>query len=316
VTRTWLERPEGGHAWAMRLFAAVALGLGRSLSRLVLLPITAYFLLRRRPERRASRIYLERVLGRPPTWLEIARHFHTFAGVTLDRVYFLTENLRRFDTRLIGLDELHRAMDLGRGVLLIGAHVGSFDALRAASTHRPDVTVRVVLDAEHSPALSAILRQLNPQIAAGIINPRKAGTMVALEIGAALNDGALVTMLADRSRPGNATVSVDFLGQLAEFPTAPWQIAAALHVPVVLCVGLYRGRKRYDLHFELLAERLHIDRSQRQHQLREVVQRFADRLAALARLAPYNWFNFYDFWNELAPGDRHADADDRNAARR
>ena len=142
--------------------------------------------------------------------------------------------------------------------------------------------MRVVLDAEHSPALSAILRQLNPQIAAGIINPRKDGTAVALEIGAALNQGALVTMLADRGRPGNPTVSVDFLGQPAEFPTAPWQIAAALHVPIVLCVGLYRGGNRYDLHFEMLTEQLQVDRRQRQQQLRDVVQDFANRLGSPA----------------------------------
>ena len=308
MTREWLDRPEGGSAWALRLFTAVALGLGRTVSRLVLLPITGYFMLRRGPERRASRAYLTRVLGRPPTWLEVARHFHTFAGVTLDRVFFLTGRLDRIDMRLVGLAELHRAMDLGRGVLLIGAHVGSFDALRAASTHRPDVTVRVVLDAEHSPALSAILRQLNPRIAAGIINPRQDGTAVALEIGAALSQGALVTMLADRGRPGNATASVDFLGDAAEFPTAPWQIAAALHVPVVLCAGLYRGGNRYDLHFEVVAEELHVDRRQRQQQLQRVVQQYADRLAALVRTAPYNWFNFYDFWNEPAHGGAAAGA--------
>lgn len=315
MTDTWLRRPEGGSGLAMRTLAAVALGLGRTVARLALPPIAAYFLLRRGPERRASREYLARVFGREPTWLEIARHFYTFATVTLDRVYFLTESLWRFDMRLIGIEELHRAMDLGRGVLLIGAHVGSFDALRAASTHRPDVTVRVVLDAEHSPALSAILQQLNPRIAAGIINPRKDGTTVALEIAAALNEGALVTMLADRGRPGNATARVEFLGQPAEFPTAPWQIAAALHVPVVLCTGLYRGGNRYDLHFELITQRLEIDRSQRQRQLRAVVQDFANRLAALVRAAPYNWFNFYDFWNEPAPGDRRPGADGERRTR-
>jgi hypothetical protein len=29
----------------------------------------------------------------------------------------------------------------------------------------------------------------------------------------------------------------------------------------------------------------------------EIVQRYADRLAHHARTAPYNWFNFYDFWH-------------------
>jgi predicted LPLAT superfamily acyltransferase len=190
-----------------------------------------------------------------------------------------------------------------------------FDALRAASTLRPEVTVRVVLDADHSPALSAILRQLNPQIAAGIINPRKDGTAVALEIGAGLNQGALVTMLADRGRPGNATARVDFLGRPAEFPTAPWQIAAAAHVPVVLCAGLYRGGNRYDLHFELVTEQLQIDRKERQVQLRGVIQDFANRLADQLRVAPYNWFNFYDFWNDRPPGVDQPDARSNSTAR-
>lgn len=314
MTREWLDRPEGGTAWALRLFAAVARGFGRTLSRLVLLPITAYFMLRRAPERQASRVYLRRVLGREPGWLEVARHIHTFAGVTLDRVYFLTGELQRFDMRLVGIEQLHAAMDLGRGVLLIGAHVGSFDALRAASRLRPEVTVRVVLDAQHSPALSAILKQLNPEIAAGIIDPRQNGTAVALEIGAALNEGALVTMLGDRGRPGNPTAAVEFLGSTARFPTAPWQIAAALHVPIVLCVGLYRGGNRYDLHFELLTNKLQVERRHREQQLQLVIQDFAERLAALVREAPYNWFNFYDFWNEPAPSDRRPGTDgDRRA---
>jgi len=315
VTDVWLQRPEGGSGLAIRLLVGVALGLGRRVARVVLLPVTAYFLIRRGPERRASRAYLARVLGRVPTWLEVTRHFHAFAGVTLDRVYFLSDSMWRFDVRLIGLEDLHHAMDLDRGVLLVGAHVGSFDALRAASTLRPDVTLRVVLDREHSPVLSAVLTQLNPRIAAGIINPRKDGTAVALEIGAALNQRALVTMLADRGRPGNATASVDFLGGTAEFPTAPWQIAAALHVPIVLCAGLYRGGNRYDLHFELLTEQLQIDRRQRQQQLREVVQDFANRLAALLSIAPYNWFNFYDFWNDGPAGNDHPRAGGSTTAR-
>jgi predicted LPLAT superfamily acyltransferase len=296
MTGDWLKRPEGGGAFALRTIALIAQTLGRTVSRLVLLPITAYFLVRRGPERRASRAYLARVLGRDPTWLEVARHFHAFAGVTLDRVFFLTGSLSRFDVRMVGVEELHRLMGLGRGVLLVGAHVGSFDALRAASSNRPDARVRVVLDAEHSPALSAILRKLNPEIASGIINPRQDGTAVVLEIGAALSEGALVTMLGDRGRPGNAMVSVDFFGDRAAFPTAPWQIAAALHVPVVLCVGLFRGGNRYDLHFEIIRNPMRLDRRERARQLQEAVQDYAHRLEALVRGAPYNWFNFFDFW--------------------
>jgi predicted LPLAT superfamily acyltransferase len=79
-------------------------------------------------------------------------------------------------------------------------------------------------------------------------------------------------------------------------------------MPVMLAFGLYRGGNRYDLHFELFADRLVIERARRTEALDEILQRFADRLAHYAQLAPYNWFNFYDFWQEGAAGIAPHDA--------
>lgn len=226
----------------------------------------------------------------------MVRHFHSFAAVTLDRVFFLNGRLDCFDIRLHGVEELHRVMELRRGVLLVGAHLGSFEALRAVSMKRPDAVVRMVLDAAHSPILSSILSSLNPAVGRSIIDPRQSGVAVALEIGAALQRGELVTMLADRDRPGQERARAAFLGEMANFPTAPWQIAAVTRVPVVFCVGLHAGGNRYDLHFELLTERLVIDRRARAQQIQSAVQDFASRLERHVRRAPFNWFNFYDFW--------------------
>lgn len=307
MTVHWIERREGGNVVALKLIKTAAVLFGRRITRLSLLPITIYFLIRRKPERLASRAYLRRALSREPSVFEIARHFHHFAAVTLDRVYFLTNQLEEFEARTFGLDELDRALSFGRGVLMVGAHVGSFDALRALSTLRPDVTLRVVLDEEHSPALSNTLRELDPEMAASIINPRKSGAAVAIEIGQALRAGGLVTLLADRVRPGNPTITVDFLGDTIRLPIAPWQIASALHVPIVLCVGLFQGRNRYDLHFQLLSEALVADRRDRRQLMQATAQRFADHLAALLFSAPYNWFNFYEFWNTSATAHQPSD---------
>jgi predicted LPLAT superfamily acyltransferase len=89
-------------------------------------------------------------------------------------------------------------------------------------------------------------------------------------------------------------------------------MAAALKVPVMLCFGLYRGGNRYDLHFEPFADTVVLDRSNRAASLNAVIQRFADRLAHHARAAPYNWFNFYDFWALHEPSD--APRNETNAA--
>jgi predicted LPLAT superfamily acyltransferase len=292
----WMSRPEGGGRVALWFVRTLALRIGRTPARLVLAPVAAYFVLRRGPERRASRRFLARALGRPATLRDVWRHMFTFAVVTLDRIFLLTEEFRRFELRTHGLDEVFETVDFSRGVLFIGAHVGSFDALRVLALQKPGLKVHPVIDLKQNPTVSRLLNALNPAIAGSIINARQDGVATALAIREALEQRAVVTLLADRARPGNDLATVDLLGLPAALPTAPWLLAIALKVPVVLCFGLYRGGRCYELHFEKFADSLVAPRPARAAVVIQVVQRFADRLSHYARLAPYNWFNFYDLW--------------------
>jgi predicted LPLAT superfamily acyltransferase len=293
----WQQRPEGGGRFAIWLIHAIARGGGRMLSRLLLYPITAYFLLVRGPERRASRAYLARVLGRPATLGEVARHLHCFASTILDRVFLLSGQLRRFDVRVSGLEPLHASMDEGRGVLLFGSHHGSFEALRVLSRERPEVQLRVVMDRAQNAVITQMLEALSPEIARTVIDARQDGVAITLAISEAARENALIGLLVDRAKAGEPTTVVPFLGAPAEFPDAPFLIASALRVPVVLSFGLYRGGRRYDLHFEPFPIEHDVPRAQRRAALARMQARYAQRLEHYVRLAPYNWFNFYDFWN-------------------
>jgi predicted LPLAT superfamily acyltransferase len=308
----WKQRPEGGGRFALWLIRSIALYGGRGVGRLLLYPITLYFLIRRGPERLASRAYLTRVLDRPASLFDVARHIHTFSCTLLDRVFLLSERFTRFDIEVHGLETLHAIMDQGRGALLLGSHHGSFESLRVLSQTRADVDVRVVLDKGQNPAITQLLDALNPDLARGVIDAGQSGTSIVLAIGEAAAQGALIGLLADRSRPGEPFIHCDFLGSPAPFPIAPMLIASSLHIPVVLCFGLYRGGRRYDLHFELFSEGLRIPRAERATALGELLQRYASRLEHHVRDAPYNWFNFYDFWQtaaepEAGPAVRAAD---------
>ena len=78
-------------------------------------------------------------------------------------------------------------------------------------------------------------------------------------------------------------------------------MAHALRVPVILGFGVYHGGNRYTAHFELFAEHLRLPRENREAAIAEFAQRYAQRLEHYVRSAPYNWFNFYDYWQpELA----------------
>lgn len=298
----WSEHREGGSRFALWMIRTFGLRFGRRCSRLLLYPITLYFFVRRGAERRASYDYLRRVTGRPASWHMVYRHIHCFASTILDRIYLLTDHLRKFDVRTFGLDELHAQMRPDRGMLLLGAHVGSFEALRVLSLQRPDVKVRVVLNTQQTPAMTELLHALNPDIASNVIDASRPGHEVVFALHDAMNEGALATLLGDRARPNEATIEIDFLGAPAQFPIAPFLIASMLKVPIVLCLGLYRGGRSYDLVFETLAEQLDLPRRGREAELRAFVQRYAERLEHHVRAHPYNWFNFYDFWKTDSAG--------------
>ncbi len=298
----WSERREGGGHFAIWLILTIGLRLGRRAARVLLYPITLYFYVRRPYERAASRAFFARLSGRSAGVLQVMRHIHRFAAVLLDRVFLLSGRFRDFDVRVTGLAQLMALQRPQRGLLLVGAHVGSFEALRVLA-ERPDAPrVCVLMDTHKTPALTELLHALNPGIAANVIDAGRPGSEIVLALAEALEAGALVAILGDRARRGERTVNVDFFGAPAVFPTAPYQFAAALGVPLVLCLGLYRGGNRYDLVFEPLADRVELPRENRQAALEALAARYAARLEHHLRQDPCNWFNWHDFWDTEASG--------------
>ncbi|HJR11125.1 MAG TPA: acyltransferase [Rhodanobacteraceae bacterium] len=301
--RHWLSRPEAGGWFAIWLIRFIGLHFGRGFARLFLYPITLYFYFRRGPERRASRDYFRRLGGRPGSAWQVMRLIHAFAATILDRVFLLARGIGSFRVSMHGVEELHRHLDRGQGVMLLGAHVGSFEVLRVLAARRPECRLKLVMDKSKTPALTALLEALAPELSDGVIDTSRGGTDIVLALSEAAREGAMITLLGDRGRPHELMREVPFLGTDAPFPAAPWQIAALLKVPVVLCLGMYRGGSRYDLVFETLAESVELPRTGRNAALDSYIRHYATRLEHHLRVAPYNWFNFYDFWQPQSIAD-------------
>jgi predicted LPLAT superfamily acyltransferase len=294
MTQAWLEQRERSNLLVIRAMVWLVRTLGRRTGRALLYPICLYFLLFSPRARGASRQYLGRVLGRAPGWRDVFRHYHTFAAVVLDRVFFLTGRTREFDVRIDGEPLLYQVLGAGRGCVLVGAHLGSFEALRALARDKP-VRVNLVMYEDNARKIATVLKAVDPQLASSVIGLGSVDSM--LRVAACLERGEWIGVLADRALDDEGQETVDFLGEPAAFPASPFRIAAMLGRPVILMVGLYRGSNRYDLRFERLFEDAELARGRRPS-AREWVQRYAARLEHYCREAPYNWFNFYDFWGE------------------
>ena len=300
----WTHDGERGNRFALRAMATIALVCGRPVARLVLHPIALYFLLFAPGSRRQSARYLGRVLGRPARWRDLYRHILCFATTVLDRVYLARGRLDLFHMQLQGAPLMDELVAQGRGAMLLGAHFGSFEALHALGASRPGLRVAMAMYPDNARMIHGILQAVAPDFQLDIITIGRPSATLAVRDW--LDGGGLVGLLGDRHLHADgartAVVTLPFLGQPAPFSLGPLRLAMLLRRRVAFMSAAYLGGRRYDVRFEPLADfsAPPADAAARERLLREALQAYVQRLEALCRGAPYNWFNFFDFWHEDA----------------
>jgi predicted LPLAT superfamily acyltransferase len=291
----WAERPERSNLFTIRLIVWIALTLGRRSARLFLLPICLYFYLFAGEARKASNKYLRKVLQRKPGIVDSLRHFYTFSATILDRVFLLNGRYDKFDIR-VHIDEASKQiLNSKQGCILLGAHFGSFEITRVYAHQVNGPPAMMVMYEKNALKLNAVLSAINPQLSQRIIGLGQIDSM--LKVEQALQRGEFIGILADRGlAQGHASIACDFLGEAANFPTGPLRMAYILKQPVILMAGIYRGGNRYDLYFEHTIDMHALENLPRKEALNMAIQQYAAGLEQHCRNAPYNWFNFYDFW--------------------
>jgi len=291
----WLTQRERGALLGIRAVFWLATVLGRAPMRQFMRLIALWYFAFDARLRAVSRDYLTRLHGRPVRAHEVYGHLLRFARVTLDRAFLLLGRRGTFVVKSTGHHHLEQLTQARQGAVLLGAHLGSFEAMRAgaAKDHLP---LNIVGHFENARMINALLERLDPSKAARVLHVGKDPFGFAMSVSERLANGELVAILADRVGLNDKQTEVSFLGSRASFPTGPFLLASLLKCPVYLVFGLYFEPNRYELFCEPFAERIELPRARRAAALTEVVQRYADRLEHYTRLAPDNWFNFYHFW--------------------
>lgn len=294
----WTGARERGSMSMLRLMTFISLKLGRGAGRVVLHGIAAYFYLFAPTPGRHMRNYLRRALRREPTHLDRYRLLLYFASTTHDRLYLLNERYDLFDVSLEGVDAVKTLVDRGEGVFLMGAHMGSFEIIRAVGLRQPGLKVAMAMYEDNARKINSLLASINPRLTADIIPLGTIDSM--LQVQTRLDQGTCVGVLGDRTIGEESVHCVRFLGAPAHFPTSAMRAAAMLRRPVVFMAGLYRGSNRYHIVFHELADFRQTARAERAAAVRTAIERYAALLERYCTSDPYNWFNFFDFWQDPA----------------
>jgi lauroyl/myristoyl acyltransferase len=191
-----------------------------------------------------------------------------------------------------GLDHLQAVLASPRGFVAATAHLGNWD-LAGRLLSRYGRTVHILMAPEQDAALQSFLRQCGSPMALQFVTNDNPTVFVRLLT--ALRRGEVVALQADRATGHRSDVPVPFFGAPALFPLGPFRLAGAAQVPVLPCFCLMRPDNRYEIFVD---EVIAVPRGHEERALQQMVH-VLERYVAMA---PDQWCNFYDVWNDtLAP---------------
>ena len=292
----WTGYRERGSLALLRFMAFLSMRLGRKVSRIPLYGIAAYFFLFAPRARGHSRRYLRRALGREPHALDRFRHILYFSTTIHDRVFLINQQYESFRITIEGEALMREQAERGKGTFLMGAHMGSFEVIGSIGRRRPGLQVSMAMYEDNARKINSILAAINPEVRPDIISLGHLDAM--LKVAERLDCGAFVGLLGDRTLGEEPVHAVSILGERAYLPTGPMRAAAILRRSVIFMAGLYRGGNHYHVVFEPVADFSAGSVKTRDDAVRAAVERYAALLDKYCRSDPYNWFNFFNFWQE------------------
>ena len=284
-------------------FITVLRVLGLRLTYALLVPPVIYFSIVS-PDVPATMDYHRRIFGTASWWKRrwrVLRHFFSFGRAIIDRTAILAGDSRHFSFSFDGEEHLRKAVAEGRGVVLLGAHVGNWEAAGHLLS-RIDVPINLTgLDRE-TPEIRELLSKSSK--AKFKLIPLTGSPTDVIPLLAALRRGEVVAMLGDRSY-GSSVARIPFLGGMACFPVGPYVMAASAGAPLVHVFNLREPGGHYHF-FGFPPQRPEMpSRHLRNGYLRECAARFARDLEDILKRDPYQWYNFFPFWERGADDPTH-----------
>lgn len=300
----WWRIAERGSHLGMSLLALSCKLFGLRFTALWLHPIVAYFLLTGRAAREASANYFTHLDAAAPDqrtprpgWFSAYRHMLAFAQSGFDKLAAWSGRVDNADVAFDDPAAFRALIASGKGALVIGAHLGNLEMTRALAAQGAHAKVTAVVYTEHARRFNSVLASANRNFRRHLVEVSDFGPETAMMMQERVDAGELLVIVGDRvpAHESGRTTEAQFLGSTAPFAQGPYVLAHALGCPVYLFFCL-KEHDRYRLYFEPFAERIALPRRERAEHLAAWAQRYAARLEHYCRKAPYQWFNFFDFW--------------------
>jgi predicted LPLAT superfamily acyltransferase len=290
--------------WGMRFLLRVYLFFGRTVLQWFLYPVVSYYWLVNKQGREASQAYLKRVAKLLPAsnlsgnLRDSYRHFISFANAIIDKLAAWSGALSRADIDYEGRGEVLAELGKGRGVVLLGSHLGNLEVCRMIADLNDTLRINVLVHTKHAEKFNRLLKQTNENSALNLIQVTDISVATSMLLSDKIDNGELVIITADRTSvsPNPRVSRARFLDADALFPQGPFILASLLKCPVYTLFCL-KQQGRHVIHFDHFSDSLTFPRKNREQAVQQTIQRYAQRLEHYCLMEPLQWFNFFDFWH-------------------
>jgi len=238
------------------------------------------------------------------TWREKKRLAKgCFVSLSRSLVEFIKQDLilRRADEfiEMQGLEELKRAADKGKGVVVVSAHLGNWEML-AATTSRSGLPVTVVAREIEPEQVNRVL--LDYRERSGVISVLRDHPEVGREVLNALRAGRVVGILIDQDTKKVKCDFVPFFGHLASTPVGAATLARVSGAPVFLGLSWRVGRKLV-FHFEPVDTERFAELEDGEFD-RALTAHLTARIEEFVRAHPDQWVWMHERWRHRPAGGR------------
>lgn len=204
-------------------------------------------------------------------------------------------------TQIEGAEHYDQALAMGRGLIVVTAHLGSFEVGLAVTAAKSPAT-HVVFATDPFPRFDRMRRRLREKL--GVHEARsEEGWAMWAQLRDALSRGEVVVMQGDRVMPGQKGQPARLCGEQTELPTGPVRLAQLTGAPMlpVFAVRINQNEIKLIIDKPILVGSDGSPQVQQQQALQQLADVISRRIAAY----PDQWLMLHRVWSgEASDGER------------
>ena len=228
-------------------------------------------------EKELKRIACEAYINIGLTFIEMLI-IHKFRGHVLDMVDMSDSYI------------LRRTMDIGRGLILVSCHFGSWE-LNGVAIAASGFPVTVVVKKQTNPYVDSLINLNRTRLGMNIITH---GASVK-HIVRALREHKVVGLISDQDA-GRDGIFVDFFGRKASTPRGAAQLALKYNAPIVAVMNVRTGNGKYKSIFKNIDIRA-------DDTVESITQRYTTVMENIIRQHPEQYFWMHRRWKTVLTKD-------------